>query len=159
VTTKVFQTRRIETLTTVWQAFNDIEEEQRNEIVMDAVALQDAHVRSVNLLLMRSLPFLLDDERSWSLEVVGRIVETDAMMRSLRERGLPGAGWWLQSASQPIEASVAALAATALRETKDALGARYAAWGVSRILDRFSVVDQAAAAAVRYSLRASCGVR
>jgi len=32
-------------------------------------------------------------------------------------------------------------------------------WGVSRILDRFSVVDQAAAAAVRYSLRASCGVR
>ncbi len=48
------------------------------------------------------------------------------------------------------------------RDVNPALGTRLhrrMVWGVSRILDRFSVVDQAAAAAVRYSLRASCGVR
>jgi len=41
----------------------------------------------------------------------------------------------------------------------DQIWAVHWVWGVSRILDRFSVVDQAAVAAVRYSVRASCGVR
>ncbi len=65
---------------------------------------------------------------------------------------------WDYEALSPHHEEVAKLLSPRLRRAVSGQAASVV-WGVSRILDRFSVVDQAAAAAVRYSLRASCGVR
>jgi hypothetical protein len=122
-----YRARRVGALGEVWAALSNIEEAQRQEIMHGAESLYAEHVRSVNLLLLRLAPFLETDEREWAVAIVQHIVEIDSMLRSLSERGLSGAGWWLHSIAQPSEASVAAVAATGLRSASKAFGDRYAA--------------------------------
>lgn len=127
---KEYRAKRVETLARVWETLTEIEQEQRTEMMADQRStkpLAQDSLRRVNLLLMRSAPFLLDDEREWAVLIIQYILEIDTALRILTEQGKPGVDWWINSRVQPESANVTARAASQLRDASTALAYRYAA--------------------------------
>lgn len=127
---KKYQAKRVETLAAVWETLIGIEEEQRTEMFIASQStkpLPQDSIRRVNLLLMKSAPFLLEDEREWAVSIVQYILEIDTAVRILTEQGKPGVDWWISSQIQPEPANVTARAASQLHHASMALADRYAA--------------------------------
>jgi hypothetical protein len=125
-----YRASRVEALRILWEALTGLEEDQRLQLMTsghESQPLQQEQVRRVNLLLMKSAPFLLDDEREWAISIVQYIMEIDTALRVLTEEGKPGADWWLSSQAQPEAANVTAVAAQRLASARRALAQRYAA--------------------------------
>lgn len=127
---KEYQTKRVEALAAVWETLTGIEEEQRIRMLEDPHStnpLPQDSIRKVNLLLMKSAPFLLEDEREWAVSITQYILEIDTALRILVEEGKPGVDWWVSSRAQPEPASVTARAASQLNNASMSLAHRYAA--------------------------------
>ena len=125
-----YRAKRVETLAALWNALTGIEKEQRDNFRMntfDPKTLNDKHLRNVNMLLIESAPFLLDDERGWAAAILQHIIEIDTSVRIQREHDLPGVEWWASTGVQPDVMSVTAIAAQELEKAHNALAERYAA--------------------------------
>ena len=87
-----YRAKRVETLATLWNALTGIEDEQRNNFRLNTVdpkTLNDEHLRNVNMLLIKSSPFLLDDERDWAAAILQHIIVIDTSIRIQRKHDLP----------------------------------------------------------------------
>ena len=127
---KDYRAKRVETLATLWNALTGIEQEQRNNFRLNTVdpkTLNDEHLRNVNMLLIKSAPFLLDDERGWAAAIIQHIIEIDTSIRIQQEHDLPGVEWWASTGIQPNVTAVTAIAAQGLKMAHEALAERYAA--------------------------------
>ncbi len=124
---KEYRAERIETLRILWEALNEIEEANRTHVLGKSEQLQQGQVRKVNLLLMKSAPFLLDDEREWSISIVQSIIEIDTAIRVGVAQKEAGAEWWGNTAAQAPGEDVVAIAASHLYTLREALASRYAA--------------------------------
>jgi hypothetical protein len=127
---KDYRAKRVETLSTLWNTLAGIEKEQRDNFRLNTVdqkTLNDRNLRDINMLLIQSAPFLLDDERDWAAAILRHLIEIDTSVRIQREHGLPGVDWWATTAIQPKVTTVTALAAQGLRRAHEALAERYAA--------------------------------
>jgi hypothetical protein len=126
---KEYQSKRAETLKVLWEALTEIEEEQRTGLMTRGLTtqpLQQNQVRRVNLLLLKSAPFLLEDEREWSISIVQYIIEIDTALRVHKIEGKPDADWWITSVMQPPAINVTSDAAYRLNHARQALADRYA---------------------------------
>ncbi|MEU8999118.1 hypothetical protein AB0C95_30570 [Streptomyces caniferus] len=125
-----FRARRVEALGEVWEALSDLEERQRTAMSgqADSAAPGRSGMRQVNLLLLRSSPFLRPDEQDWAQAFAQRVVEIDALVRAGVLNDRPDDDlWWETTERVPPAAHVAGRAACELRELRAKLGDRYAA--------------------------------
>jgi hypothetical protein len=125
---KDYREKRVETLRILWEAVNKIEEQHRTRLTeFDNIQNQQEQTREINLLLMKSAPFLFNDEREWSISIVQSIIEIDAIVRVQKWDGELPAEWWETTMMPPPTALEAARAAHRLDIARDALASRYAA--------------------------------
>ncbi|MEW1753944.1 hypothetical protein ACIQU1_32240 [Streptomyces angustmyceticus] len=125
-----FRTRRVAALKEVWEALSDLEESQRTSMASRAgsEASGRSGMRQVNLLLLRSSPFLRPDEQEWAQAFAQRVVEIDALVRAgVLDHRPDDDLWWETTAPLPPAAHVAGRAAYELMELRGKLGERYAA--------------------------------
>lgn len=128
---KEYRAKRVETLKVLWEALNKIEEDQRAQLKKATNRqLQQEQTREVNLLLMKSAPFLFDDEREWCISIVQSIIEIDTAIRmeeEEEEEGGPDLDWWYATMAPPVHVTATSVAADRLITAREALGTRYAA--------------------------------
>ena len=124
-----YRRRRVNSLESLWEAVTDIENDLRRSLAEVSLAVRHREATiQVNLTLLKSAPFLREEEKVWVTEILTNIVEIDTMARALQERGERGGGWWLNdTAPQPRESTLTAEAAFELSVARDKLAERYAA--------------------------------
>jgi hypothetical protein len=130
---KEYRVKRVETLAAIWEMLKGIEEEQRTVLhsrkrSMHLHELRQDHMRTVNLLLLKSAPFLLEDERDWAVTMMQSIQEIDVAVRYSLRSGRPGddTEWWSETRRIGPETAIAAKEGKKLFEASEALGSRYA---------------------------------
>ena len=128
-TSKAYRTRRAEALTAVWEGLMKADEEIRSSV--DSSLREGRpivhldHIKNVNLLLLKESPFLLEDEREWSVTIIRHIVEIDTLVRADSNVARRVEGWWGITMGQPPGSSMAARAAYELNQCIAKFARRY----------------------------------
>lgn len=120
--------KRREALQLLWDTLRDVEEDQRSAIGTDIETNRQVSIkrtRTINLLLMRVGPFLLEDEKIWASAIDEAISAINAIVQSLPPDA-PIPRWWVDTLPSATGTRDVAAAAYQLSLNSKLLGERLA---------------------------------